>query len=329
MKKKVVLTVGSILFILISGIFAEDSLFVELPEPVFQGSAPLAQSGGTRISPVPGISSQEFQELVYLWTLDPHDASEIVSFVPLYTVAAAGSPDAPAIPAALRNNQYYQESLRFHKLAQETFEYGDYDASASYAEEASRYAQLSDDYVALQLRIKTAGDLLAEANTRLTWASGQKAPERYPQEYARAQAAYDEALTGMQHEEWDEAQDAAKQVLAALANVRALNAPPAAGSQPVQVVRNTQTTGGGALPAQYTVRSWVSSRDCLWNIAGRSWAYGDPFKWRILYNANKSRMPDPNDPDLINPGMILDIPSIQGELRSGMWSANTTYTPLQ
>jgi nucleoid-associated protein YgaU len=79
------------------------------------------------------------------------------------------------------------------------------------------------------------------------------------------------------------------------------------------------------LPAQYTVRSWSVYRDCFWNIAGRPWVYGDSRKWRILYDANRTKLPEPGNPDLILPGMILDIPSIQGETRRGMWNEKTEY----
>ena len=82
-------------------------------------------------------------------------------------------------------------------------------------------------------------------------------------------------------------------------------------------------------PARYTVRSWRVSRDSLRNIAARSWVYNDPGKWEILYNANKSRMPNPNNPNLIVPGMVLDIPSIKGEVRQGMWEANRSYPTLK
>jgi nucleoid-associated protein YgaU len=82
------------------------------------------------------------------------------------------------------------------------------------------------------------------------------------------------------------------------------------------------------LPGQYTVRPWAVSKDCFWNIAGRSWVYGDPYKWRLLYNANKAKLPDPNNPNLIEPGIVLDIPSLQGETREGPWDANKTYPPL-
>jgi len=56
--------------------------------------------------------------------------------------------------------------------------------------------------------------------------------------------------------------------------------------------------------------------------------YNDPRKWKTLYEANKSKMPQPNNPDLIEPGMILDIPAIKGEVRQGSWDASKTYSTL-
>jgi nucleoid-associated protein YgaU len=67
------------------------------------------------------------------------------------------------------------------------------------------------------------------------------------------------------------------------------------------------------------VRNWTSTRDCFWTIAGWTWVYGDNYSWRVLYEANKQKIPDPNNPNLIEPGTVLDIPSLRGETRSGMW----------
>jgi hypothetical protein len=73
------------------------------------------------------------------------------------------------------------------------------------------------------------------------------------------------------------------------------------------------------LPAQYRVRKWALSGDCFTTIAAQSWAYGDARKWRIIYEANKEKLPDPSNPNLIRPGTVLDIPSIDGERRFGIW----------
>jgi nucleoid-associated protein YgaU len=219
-------------------------------------------------------------------------------FFPSAILAAAASSDAEEIPQGIRNNQYYLESLRLSELAQDSYDYGDYDASTNYAEEAIRYAQLSDEYVALQLKIKETNDAIAAAKQRIDWASSSGAAKQYPAEYGEAEGYYNASLSFRSAEEWDSAIDSANKVIELLAYIQG---------------------PGGALPAQYTVRTWESFRDCLWNIAGRSWAYGDPFKWKILYDANKSKLPQPDNADLIEPGMVLDIPSIKGETRQGMW----------
>lgn len=220
--------------------------------------------------------------------------------------AAATSSDADAtIPRNIRNNQYYLESQRLAKLAQSSYDEGDYDASSDYAMEAVRYAQLSDEYVALQLKIKETNDSIAAAKQRLDWALSSGASGKYPDEYGKAQDYYEISLAARSAEDWDGAISAAYQVIDILAYI--------------------QAPDNNALPAQYTVRAWASTKDCLWNIAGRSWAYGDPFKWKVLYDANIQKMPKPGDPDLIHPGMVLDIPSIKGESRQGVWDSEKTY----
>lgn len=47
----------------------------------------------------------------------------------------------------------------------------------------------------------------------------------------------------------------------------------------------------------------VQKGDCLWNIAHNE--FGDPFKWTLIYEANKSKI---NNPDLIYPNQEFDIP---------------------
>jgi hypothetical protein len=291
----------------IQSVFAQ----YELPEPVFRESVAAPHTEPVLAS---GFWLPDFTEMVYyLWDHDPANLPEPSVFLPVISLAAAASSDAEtSVPQGIRNNQYYLESLRLTKLAQDTYDYGDYDTSADYAMEAIRYAQLSDEYVALQLKIKEANDAIAAAKLRLDWASSSGAARQYPSEYGEAQNYYNISLSSRSAEDWDGAIEAANKVVNILAYIQP---GPADGASP--------------LPAQYTVRTWAVSRDCLWNIAGRPWAYGDPTKWRLLYNANKSKMPEPDNPDLIHPGMILDIPSIQGETRQGIWDSSRTYNPLR
>jgi nucleoid-associated protein YgaU len=52
----------------------------------------------------------------------------------------------------------------------------------------------------------------------------------------------------------------------------------------------------------------VKRGDWLVKIAGLDTVYGDWKKWRLIYEANKSIMPNPNNPDLIFPGRSISIP---------------------
>ena len=218
--------------------------------------------------------------------------------------------------SAILNNQFYQESVRLNEQAKEAFEEGDYDASAYYAEQAAESARRSDEYVQIRLSDNT----FARAHSRYTWAGSVGAATRYPSDYRTATAAYNEAVGARQVEDWGNVSDASNRVLAALANVRGPNGEtgPAAGSQPPRPAQ-------GTLPSQYTVRQWRSTGDCFSTIAGWSWVYGDASLWRKLYEANKDNIPEPNNPHLILPGMILDIPSLHGEVRSGMWDPEAKY----
>jgi hypothetical protein len=230
-------------------------------------------------------------------------------------VAAQSSEAAIEIPRNIKNNQFFLESLRLANLARLSYSDGDYDSSSTYAEESVRYARLSDEYVARQLKIKQVNDAIAAAKERLDWALSVSANTRYPREYGEARGYYNASLTFRTQEAWDEAIAEANKVIFALAGVRVEVEVEVEEKKPV-------------LPAQYTVRTWSALRDCFWNIAGQSWAYGDPFQWRRLYNANREKLPDPSNPNLIEPGIVLDIPSIRGEVRQGLWDAAISYPPL-
>ena len=235
---------------------------------------------------------------------------ELISSAAGEADAAETTEEAAAeIPGNIRNNRYYLESIRLTKMAQNAYEEGDYDASNNYANEAIRYAQLSDDYVALQLKINEANAAIAAAAKRIQWAVSSGTAKIYSSEYNEANTYYLSSLAYRRIHDWDAAITAANNVINILAYI--------------------QAPDDSVLPAQYIVRTWIKDNDCLWNIAARPWVYGDPFKWKILYDANKAKMPQANNPDLIEPGMVLDIPSIKGEIRQGTWDSVKTYKPVK
>jgi len=231
------------------------------------------------------------------------------------------------VPGNIRNNRYFLESVRLANLAEQAYEEGDYDASTVYSQEAVRYAELSDEFVRHQLKMKEADDAIAAARKRLDYATSVNAATRYQLEYGRAQVALAEARAFRAADKLDEAIDAANRVLAALAYVSAEEAPPPPTPAPAAPPPIVPDTPG--LPARYIVRTWSDYRDCLWNIAAQPWVYNDPWKWKVLYEANKSKLPDASNPNLILPGMVMDIPSIKGETRQGTWEAGKGYKTFQ
>ncbi|MDR0706781.1 MAG: LysM peptidoglycan-binding domain-containing protein [Treponema sp.] len=232
----------------------------------------------------------------------PDDSSSAVApatAAPSVVAASAAAEGAASFtftaPPDLRNNQYYRESVRLNKLAQEMYDEGDYDASTAYAQEALTYAALSDKYVAEHTMIN--------AEAKLKWAESIHAAVRYPDEYSQAQAYWEDASGEYAAERWNAAIAAAHKTLELLSAFA--EAP--------------------RLPGLYTVRDWEATKDCLWNIAAMPWAYNDPFQWTVIYEANKSILPRPDEPDLVYPGLALVLPSVKGEIREGMWVEGAEY----
>lgn len=309
MKRSIVVLLSIMFFIGTSSLFAQ----LQLPEPELQAMPSVAETFSGSEEAVAGAPADA--DLVSLFlAMETYEPVESLNLYSIATLAQAATSDAgpwsadttSVVPAALVNNQYYLESIRYKNLADESFDYGDYDAAAGYAAEALRYAQLSDEYIAEQMAAREADKAIAAASKRLEWAVSVGVDKTYPAEYAEADDAYGVAIDAYSAKDYAAAIDAAQRVLVALANVEEI----------------------APLPAQYTVRTWAENRDCFWNISGYPFVYGDPTKWRVLYQANKAKLRQPENPDLIHPGLILDIPSINGERRAGMWVSGRAYAPL-
>ena len=73
---------------------------------------------------------------------------------------------------------------------------------------------------------------------------------------------------------------------------------------PVEGGEGGVVAGPGSAPL--SVETYIVGRDqSLWSIAGRSEVYGDPYRWLLLYHANRDQI---FDPYLIYPGMVLLVP---------------------
>ncbi|MFA6505584.1 MAG: hypothetical protein WCT14_05790 [Treponemataceae bacterium] len=238
---------------------------------------------------------------------EPMDFVSVAAFVQATTVATDATEKVDEVVLrGLLNNEHYRESIRLKKLAVEAFDYGDYDASASYAAEAGSAARRSDEYVALRLKIRAVDDALAKAKARLEWAAKIGAQKSYSGRFAAATVAYEGAKKAREVEDYDLALELARKSLSELASVQ--EATP--------------------LPQRYKVRPWAQTKDCFWTISGYAWVYGDATKWKLLYEANKAKLPRPENPNLLRIGTVITIPSIRGEYREGVWEKGKTYSPL-
>lgn len=216
----------------------------------------------------------------------------------------------PLFALSYENNQYQRKSRAHAELARKAFDSGDYDAAIRHSELAEQYAQESADFIQRMLARVEAEQAMNRARTRYTWAKNNGAETRYAEEFVIATAALEAGSTAFDNKDYDVAVVSAQKVLDALSSVEGDEG----GLQP--------------LPAEFRVRTWRTERDCLWNIAENPAVYGNPFMWNKLYQANKDKLPDANNPDWLEPDIILTIPSIRGEKRSGRYDPNKTYQSL-
>ena len=210
---------------------------------------------------------------------------------------------ASVFAVSYKNNTYQKLADEYTKKAEKAMDAGEYDDAIKYSEEAQKNAELSKAFVARMLAMGEAEDNIKLAKNKLAWAEKIDAPNIYPMAYTAAKENLANAETSFDAEEWGRANEYAKLSLAALEGIK-------------------ETT---PLPAEYIVRPWAETKDCYWNISGRPYVYNNPLLWENLYQANKSKMPKPEDPNLIHPGMKMSIPSLTGEYRSGTYDPKKEY----
>ena len=211
-----------------------------------------------------------------------------------------------AFAASYKNNTYQKLANEYAKKAEAALDAGEYALSEEYAAKAAENAELSKAYIDKMLAQGNAEKAIAQAKKKLEWAKSVNADKTFPTAYSAAEEAFANANTAYEKEDYLSALQYAQAVNDALYGVREVT----------------------PLPQFYVVRPWAETKDCYWNISGRKYVYNNPLLWENLYQANKSKMPRPNDPNLILPGMKMEIPSISGELREGTYNPNKEYEPF-
>jgi len=234
--------------------------------------------------------------------------------------------------------------------AQQAIDEGLYDNAVTLSEQAEAVALEAEVYAQQRVLAYRANGWINVAKQRIVYADGIGAEDRYPDEYARATGHIGAAESSFANAEYEDAINSAKLVMSALKEIQppvVVVAPepepepePAPEPEPEPVVEpepesepvpepepepepvvepEPEPTTEPVLPRYYVVRLIPERRDCFWRIAEYEFVYGDPWQWTVLYEANKDKIPDPGNADLIQPGTILEIPSIAGEVRSGTW----------
>ncbi len=214
--------------------------------------------------------------------------------------------------------------------ARQAIDDGRYDEAVTLSQQAEAVALQAETYAEQRVLAYRANGWINIAKERIVYADGIDSETRYPDDYARATGHIEAAEASFAAAEYTDAINSAKLVMSALENIEP--APivvvepepepepepvvePEPEPEPEPVVEPVEP----ALPRYYVVRLITDRRDCFWRIAEYDFVYGDPWQWRVLYEANKDKIPESDNPDWIEPGMILEIPSIAGEYRDGTW----------
>ncbi|MCR4627338.1 MAG: hypothetical protein K5640_06785 [Treponema sp.] len=201
------------------------------------------------------------------------------------------------------NNTYQKLANEYSRKAQSALNAGEYELSVEYAKKAEENAALSKAYIDKMMQKGNADKDLRLAQKKVEWAKSVYVDKNFPMAYSSAETALENAKKAYAAEDYKSASAYANQVLSVLADTYEIT----------------------PLPQYYVVRPWAQTKDCYWNISGRPYIYNDPRLWENLYQKNKDAMPKPDDPNLILPGMKMEIPSLSGEFRDGVYSPSKSY----
>lgn len=202
-----------------------------------------------------------------------------------------------------KNNTYQKLAEEYTVKAQKAMDAGEYEMAVDYAAKAEENAALSEAFIKTMTARNSAENAINLAKNRIEYVKGIRGDVNYPLAFNDAQNYLAQADTAFSSEKYADAENAANQVLEVLADVKEMT----------------------PLPKFYIVCPWEDTKDCFWNISGRPYVYNNPLLWENLYQANKNKLPEPNNPNLIKPGMKMEIPSISGEYRDGVYSPSVKY----
>ena len=205
--------------------------------------------------------------------------------------------------ASYSNNEYQKKARELTALAQEAFDEGNYDRAIELTAQAEENAEKSQAYIQMMIAKADAEKQMTIAKNQQAWALRVRGDVNFPMAYSAGTKFLENGQVAFEKEDFVGASAYAIEAIQAFSSIEEVT----------------------PLPQFYIVRPWAENKDCYWNISGRSYVYNNPTLWENLYQANKSKMKDPANPDLIYPGMKMEIPSISGEYREGTYSPKAEY----
>lgn len=205
--------------------------------------------------------------------------------------------------ASYSNNEYQKKARELTALAQEAFDEGNYDKAIELTAQAEENAEKSQAYIQMMIAKADAEKQMTIAKNQQAWALRVRGDVNFPMAYSAGTKSLENGQIAFDKEDFVGSSAYAIEAIQAFSSIEEVT----------------------PLPQFYIVRPWAENKDCYWNISGRSYVYNNPTLWENLYQANKTKMKDPANPDLIYPGMKMEIPSISGEYREGTYSPKAEY----
>lgn len=206
----------------------------------------------------------------------------------------------------LMDNEEMRQSREYEQLAEQALNEGEYEQAIEYSELAEEYAERGRETAERQALSYRANSLRNRAESRLYYAERIGVPNRDADAFSAAQDAFGEAVSLLDENEFTASIEKSREVLSLLEDF-----------QPRRFTAE-QPDEEPKLPKYYIVRLIPERRDSFWRIAEYEFVYDDPWLWPRLYEKNKDILHDPENPDLIHPGMQFEIPARNGEVREGI-----------
>lgn len=213
----------------------------------------------------------------------------------------------------LTENPFYQQAEELKQQAREAIAEGRYEEATELSAQAEEYHRQAEEWAELQVLRYRANGWKNRAEERLSYARSVDAQTNFPTEYANATDFYQTGSDLFSNEEYGQSIQPFRNVVEALEAVRPIRT---AENEPEMAPEPSEDQ----LPAFYRVRRIPERRDSFWRIAEYDFIYGNPWLWPRLYEANKDILQNPDNPDLIQPGMLFEIPPREGEQREGIWN---------